>query len=99
MKNLEHDIHLRLSLQDVEMLDKIQESLGVRRTEALRWGIKELYWKMTIKSKASDRTTKDKLTQEEKCFQMGGDVIVENGRKFCRVLRGMGEVIDPLENL
>ena len=99
MKKLEHDIHLRLSLQDVEMLDKIQSALGVRRAEALRWGVKELYWKVITKSKGSDRATREKLTQEEKCFQMGGEVIVENGRKFCRVLKGMGEVIDPLENL
>ncbi|OGZ58836.1 MAG: hypothetical protein A2728_00185 [Candidatus Spechtbacteria bacterium RIFCSPHIGHO2_01_FULL_38_11] len=99
IKILKHDFHIKLSDKDKEVLDSICVELGVDRSEAFRWAIKDLHWKTASRSKAKSASLNATKTQEEKCFEMGGDVIIENGRKFCRVLKGMGEVIDPLENL
>ena len=99
IKLLKHEVHLRLSEQDKAMVDTMSLELGVDKAEIIRWAIKDFHWKTASRSKAKSASLNTSKTQEEKCFEIGGDVIVENGRKFCRVLKGMGEVIDPLENL
>ena len=75
-KLLTFDVHLRLSIKDKELIDSMCSELGAGRNEVIRWAIKDLHWKTASRSKVKSSSVNATKSQEEKCFEIGGDVIV-----------------------
>ena len=90
-------IHTQLNDYETKILSELTQQGGWRPSEAMRMGLRLLHAKtFPVYVNRKNRLESREETPEEKCMAHGGEIVIEDGVKRCKIMQGNLEVYNEL---